>query len=665
MSLIKSFNKNFLKQNIKKSKGPIIFSIFVVPFLTALLLFSSNSSSSTVIFSWAEASIVNIFIMYIIPFIFSKMLFGFVFNKNSTDFINSMPINRKTIFITNTIGGILLITIIQLLTGAILFAGNLISDNLLILPKVIFDSIILMWVSYIFIFTASNLAMTFSSTFRMHFITTVIILFLVPFTIDSFGWMNSIEEQYNDSNIVITDGFEELPIYTIDHINNYTMPYKVIRYSAYIEDIYSEASLARMSILSVLYIIIGLKLFKIRKMEDNEGATFSLKKHLIIKALTLLPILLIVNIITSGSTGNSLFYIIVFSLITIYYFVYDFVNKRRVPLLISIFSLVGIVIGLQIGISGIEAISSIASKEIKLSDIKSVSIGKKDGVKYSYFGYNDLKDIILDGNYFIKDEELIRTIFENSESKDVRRYGYTNYNSEEQSYLNVNFKTKFGKVYSTKLCMSNKAYKNILDFLENDEDYNDYIKDKIISKGAILINNKVVDSTLYSKLSKELKNAIDEIDLKEINSNEYMYTFSKSSYINHDMKSYSIPVDITEKMLEIVSEYKNKEAAKVLKNINGKNIINGYNNINIYNSNGINYIHDSEQEVLEFLTNNLNDKFDSSKKFVVIVTRFYLNGKTREVVFFTNKVTEVNNIIKEDNTESIYNDYDYEYDYIY
>jgi len=99
--------------------------------------------------------------------------------------------------------------------------------------------------------------------------------------------------------------------------------------------------------------------------------------------------------------------------------------------------------------------------------------------------------------------------------------------------------------------------------------------------------------------------------------------------------------------------------------VNGKNIINGYNNINIYNSNGINYIHDSEQEVLEFLTNNLNDKFDSSKKFVVIVTRFYLNGKTREVVFFTNKVTEVNNIIKEDNTESIYNDYDYEYDYIY
>jgi len=379
----------------------------------------------------------------------------------------------------------------------------------------------------LFIFSAANLAMTFSSTFRMHFITTVIILFLVPFTIDSFGWMNSIEEQYNDSNIVITDGFEELPIYTIDHINNYTMPYKVIRYSAYIEDIYSEASLARMSILSVLYIIIGLKLFKIRKMEDNEGATFSLKKHLIIKALTLLPILLIVNIITSGSTGNSLFYIIVFSLITIYYFVYDFVNKRRVPLLISIFSLVGIVIGLQIGISGIEAISSIASKEIKLSDIKSVSIGKKDGVKYSYFGYNDLKDIILDGNYFIKDEELIRTIFENSESKDVRRYGYTNYNSEEQSYLNVNFKTKFGKVYSTKLCMSNKAYKNILDFLENDEDYNDYIKDKIISKCAILINNKVVDSTLYSKLSKELKNAIDEIDLKEINSNEYMYTFSQ------------------------------------------------------------------------------------------------------------------------------------------
>ena len=48
MSLMKSFNFNFLKQNIKKSKGGIIISLIIVPLIISIGMVVSgiNSDSS-------------------------------------------------------------------------------------------------------------------------------------------------------------------------------------------------------------------------------------------------------------------------------------------------------------------------------------------------------------------------------------------------------------------------------------------------------------------------------------------------------------------------------------------------------------------------------------------------------------------------------------------
>ena len=84
MSLTASFNKSFLKENIKKSKGTVIFSIIIIPILTAIMLLIGYSSNSGVtIFTWDEYSVFNIIFLFILPFVFSKIFFGFVYDRKS------------------------------------------------------------------------------------------------------------------------------------------------------------------------------------------------------------------------------------------------------------------------------------------------------------------------------------------------------------------------------------------------------------------------------------------------------------------------------------------------------------------------------------------------------------------------------------------------------
>ena len=113
MNLTKLFNFSYCMQNIKKSKALIILLVLLVPLFTSIMLLSI---SEEYVFSFVELSVVNLIGMYIIPVVLSLALFGYVYKKNSVDFIGSMPISRRTIFLTNTIGGIAILAIAQLLT---------------------------------------------------------------------------------------------------------------------------------------------------------------------------------------------------------------------------------------------------------------------------------------------------------------------------------------------------------------------------------------------------------------------------------------------------------------------------------------------------------------------------------------------------------------------
>lgn len=70
MNLTKLFNFKYLIQNIKKSKMALVLFFIIVPIFTSLTIMTTKDQ----ILDFCELAFVNIFGMYIIPFIFSVCL---------------------------------------------------------------------------------------------------------------------------------------------------------------------------------------------------------------------------------------------------------------------------------------------------------------------------------------------------------------------------------------------------------------------------------------------------------------------------------------------------------------------------------------------------------------------------------------------------------------
>ena len=136
MHLKNRFNKKYAFQNIKKSKGILAFFLGVIPIFNTLLLFSVASGSSEPL----ELTMISFLTMlgaYIIPFVVSICLFGYIFKKKSVDFICSMPISRKTIFFTNMITGFLLLVTMLVFTSILIGLVGLVTSNIIPLAMIL------------------------------------------------------------------------------------------------------------------------------------------------------------------------------------------------------------------------------------------------------------------------------------------------------------------------------------------------------------------------------------------------------------------------------------------------------------------------------------------------------------------------------------------------
>ena len=153
MNSTKLFNMNYFLQNVKKSKTGIILAALVLPLFTFLDILLFGSEGFTNCMSFTTLSVFHIFFMYIIPIILSLSLFSYVYKKNSADFVGSMPLSRKTIFVTNTIGGIAILLFIELITAIVTFLASLLFTNLIIFGGVILDVFIYFTIAYIFVFS--------------------------------------------------------------------------------------------------------------------------------------------------------------------------------------------------------------------------------------------------------------------------------------------------------------------------------------------------------------------------------------------------------------------------------------------------------------------------------------------------------------------------------
>lgn len=650
MNLTNLFNLNFLKENIKRSRALILLLIFLVPVINVIYFLMNSNNSEFIIPSIIELQPLSLIGMYVIPVILSITLFSFIYKRKSADFVMSFPVSKKQIFISNTLGGIAIILVINIVNYLFTLIASLLLSNILIDYRLLFDMFILWTVSYIFVFACANIAVSISSNKITTVVVTLLVLFLVPFihtfiVSDSFrGVSNSDIETYCDNEICKPTNYkcysttceikkrQNIYPYTyyeeIENATNYTIPYALI-YGAIQEDIPSiNKSILKMSLLSIIYIIIGLILFTRKKFEVVETSFKSERLHIFIRSLTTIPIVCIYYIIlTNSNISMSDIFTITFLVVLLiaYIMIYDLITRKKVTnILKSLASL--ITVGIIVIFTG-EISEKNKVEQINVNDIDKMTLIDYNMVNSN--GYTINKDLI---NYIIS-------------------IHIDNVKGEEDYYRNFDIRINIDKkTYEFRIFTTKQQYEHIINTLSEDETYqnsSNKIKNKDVFAIKLQGDNSYLsnDNELYNKIIEEFQNS----NTVRNESSSSLFTAVISIYANYQVNTIFYDVTNIELQEEILNHY-NKEVAKTFEdpdiNIHsyyiGKYNFENYTVSEDYLSN---YYQNENTEINNFILDNLNERVDITKTYKYI--KFYTSNYYKNTnIFVTNKVQELDSLIE-------------------
>lgn len=637
MNLTKLFNKNYFIQNILKSKAVIALIVGIVPILNAIFLMTISSGSQTpVVADLRDISILNIMGMYVIPVILSLCLFGYVFKKKSVDFINSMPLTRKTIFVTNSIGGILLIIIMMLINVLLLGIESLIFTNLIIPFQMIIDYFVLWTVSYIFVFTVANIATSLAGNHVTMLVLTAIILFFIPFMHNYITGFNGqmyttpyYAAQFKDIDGTDKEIFVDTYVKKIQEDTNYTWPYNYISciFKGNVSG-YSTESIVKMIILSIAYFFIGIYLFEKRKMEVNETSFKNTHMHMLVKSLTLIPIgifyMVLINDISSFTV--SLF---IFGLIIAYCLIYDLITAKSIKdiKLGTIYFVITAI--LTVGIYyGVDKINNNRSQitGINVSDIQSVAF-HIDEVDYT----NKYSDYKMNGVY-LNNERLLEIVRKNMQDSKYK-----------ECSMKVNLKLNNNEEYETDLYLQTEDYNEIVNIVLNNNVYmKEYINIDYSKVHSLTVDKFVVTGNELDEALQKLEIILANVELMDAYKLPNIYTtIALELYEDHENKTYSIPLNINKELLEGYIKESN-ENAKELTNLefdiysvrlfNFERTMAGY-----YEE----FIEDKcKSDLATHVITSVNESVDVTKPLLRIRISAGYRGKYKNAEYFTNNVLE-------------------------
>lgn len=633
MNLIKLFNFKYLKQNLKKSRGLLTLMILVIPVLTTLMLISLNNSRYDCAIEEVELSIINLFGMYIIPVLLSIVLLGYIYKKSSVDFINSMPLNRKTIYFTNFIGGLIIILAIQVLTLiASLICANVFTDLFVPIGMVV-DTFLMMLAAYIFVYSATMLAMTLSGNILTQIVVTALILFLIPFshmifTIENISF-NDVSIDYGEGTVFIEERNQN---------PEYTKPAWMLSYmaSGSGEEAFSTISFVKMIILSIVYLILGMYLFEKRKMENLGSSFATLKMHYIVKALTMVPMIFLICM----AEVEDIYLLISFTVIFIYYVLYDFILSKKVKFKYTILGFVSSVLVLV----GVFHGGNFIAEKISLPN-RNISIEKID-----YIAVNEMTS--WDVETLIKDEVTIKRIL-----KDI--------DNTEQYWAEINTAVNMTVIEDTDIYKEAESVELRI-HLNNGKDIYAYAR---ISRPLFVELSSMENEENVVK-AKEMAIALDYELLSEEVANEMLEKiynigdlsddvlgtgriFSRSLtiyyYDNHTLNTEYFDISINKEIFEIATREFNRRTYEA---INGEvefleensayartYIYDEY--TEQYDNDGISF--DISQEFINYVNNHYTEKCDFKNAYVVIE----LYGTVDETCCL-NMTSELLNIISKD-----------------
>lgn len=647
---MKLFNLNYLIQNLKKSKNILAISICLVPILNTIILIMTLTSNYNHILTFSEISITNLIGIYILPIVISTCLFNYIYKKQSVDFINSMPISRKSIFITNTILGIIIFTI-MLLVNTILTYTTCLIFNSPIPFMMLFDYFWFYLVVYIFAFTTTNLAMTISGNTITQIILTILLFFLIPFISFyttttpaikgnlSFNLIECNEEAckpvkyfcYNDKNC---EKHKELNKYYQDFSpvieNNYTLPFNLlantINYSK--TSIISTISVIKMLILSIIYTILGYILFLKRKMEVTETTFKNPHIHNLVKSLTLVPVIAITYEIVKSE--KPIFMIFAIVILLIYYFVYDLITKKSIQ---------------NIKLSCIYFILTTIILTTTFN-----FIDKPINYEQS-LNYNEIKEIAIDLSDYLPITNKEKLYIDNKEIISLITKSMLNTEHEHQEFINLYIKTTNNKEYNSYVGIDTTTYSVLLDFLETENDYLKHYKNININEVyAITIGNKIYNKEEAQPILKLIEKTLNNLTLKEYFNLQQKYGYINDEYYiklytynNHESQLFEINGYINYDLLNKIVNIHNLQLKDHITPIIPDNYSLYYKNAYLKEYYNIDFyvIRSAKKELYEFILKNINDKVDMKKEFFIF--NITINGI--EYTFTTNKVQEVKELL--------------------
>lgn len=649
MNLTNLFNLKFLKENLKRSRAVILLLIFLVPVINVIIYLmnaTNNGSFMPSIFEIAPLSVVG---MYIVPVLLSITLFSFIYKRKSSDFVMSFPVSKKQIFMSNTLGGIIIIIISNLVNYILLLIATLLLTNVLVDYRMLFDIFILWTISYIFVFTCTNIAVSVSSNRITTIVVTLLILFLVPFvhtfiTSDSFkGTGHDNISTYCNNEICRPKNYEcydisceinrkkDLYVYTsyneIEENTNYTIPYVLIVEGLFGRYNYSiNKSILKMALLSLIYIIVGLLLFQRKKFEVVETSFKSERTHILVRSLTTIPILCIYYIILKRSSiGTSDIFTIIFLFVIIftYLIIYDLLTRKKVTNIFKSLAAL-IVVGTIVIFTG--EVSSRGVDQIDVNSIDKITFTDTD--LPSSGGYTDNKELI---NYIIsihidniKNEAYYRTL-------DVR--------------ITVSKKT-----YEFVVSVTEKEYNYIMEVLSKDETYQKTSK-KIKNNDVFAIRLKGDGSyiskkdKLYSEIIEAFKNSDNKKSVSNALFQVELYTYSD---FTTNTIYFNLPEDT--RLYESILNYYNQMTKETLDNPDIEIYSYNYGHIDeITNTIDEEYISSyriGETTLGKFILGHLDETVDINKPYNYIKFYTFTNGRTANL-FITNRVDELEKIIND------------------
>lgn len=684
MNLIKFFKKNYALQNMKKSKGILAIMLIVIPVITMFCLYAHDSSRYVNPYEIFVAGGANFFGMIIIPFILSNVLFGYVYKRNSIDFINSMPINRKNLYFTNIVVGILYILILQVIT--FLFASIYIvsvGDSLFSI-KLMFDIALAMSLAYAFLYICSTLALTVSGNRFIQLVVLIIVLFTIPFVrmtnLGSFIQNSKSIFLVNDNGIA-TEHF-------IDEEHVFAMP--LTTFISFVgEDRVLEPKSALLTLgLAVLYTIIGYKLFEKRKMENTGNSFESEKLHLLVKGITLYPVWVVLYQIYDELEIPQL--LLIMFVVFVYYFVYDLITIKKIKFKTTCVAFVVTSVVLLLTTMGLTKVGELTNEQKEYyyaNEINSMEIRLSE-LFYGNMSYGE-----------IKDENLNKLILSQITKNDYTRHGYGGSVavdvSKVDSYVknySISVKCNFNNNEDIKISgrIDKDTYIQLLNYVLNDEEYiNGLVEEWKISKDAMLeivdgtsdkvfvgkeaerikeVINKNLHEHLKEKISQEL-NSIENGSNYKMDYYDYNYyavdNIEIYEYEDFEVKNYNVSFDVHSEVAQVIYDELNKAALEIseeyLKDIDGEDEFDYRYETNgriarFNNDSYVEYanIYDADIRLIKEYIEKVKDiEFDVTKEF------YQIDLYSMDCILFVNSIEEFERTIP--GVTKDYNDDTYRY----